>query len=339
MELIYTFEEYLKITTLRLQLAYQHGAGQMAPKGHDIFVIFSEAINEQEAIRADFEEQLIAQIAPQRVRRIRFYPDDPPEAAGLLFGRLGLNPPSPDQVVFIYDVRHAFPGLFNSLNYQRELIPEQGWRLVFWTNFDTVVAIMRNAPDFWAFVHGKVDLSLYSGKEELAFVDELADKYLEWEDTFAEYSEEERLRRIRLREYFLTHLPDNDLAIPYRQYYHYIVGILYFYGQELETAEEHLQKATSFAVLMRDKGRQAQSYNRFGTLYEREGKDDEAISAYQRAITLDSSLASAHYNLAKVYQKLGRDNEARASYQQARSLTANKSYLLRPIDPSTKAPE
>ena len=60
--------------------------------------------------------------------------------------------------MFIYDVRHAFPGLFNSLNYQRELIPKRGWRLVFWTNEEEVVAIMRNAPDFWAFVHGKVDL-------------------------------------------------------------------------------------------------------------------------------------------------------------------------------------
>jgi len=236
-------------------------------------------------------------------------------------------------------VRHAFPGLFNSLNYQRELIPEEGWRLVFWTNEEEVVAIMRNAPDFWAFVHGSVELPKGTPEKEPAFVDELADKYLEWHDTFAEYSEEERLRRIRLREYFLANFPDNDMAIPFRQYYHYIVGILYFYGQELSTAEEHLQKATSFAVLMRDKGRQAQSYNRLGTLYERLGKDDEAITAYQRAITLDSSLASAHYNLAKVYQKLGRDNEARASYQQAVSLTANKSYLLRPIGPSTNAPE
>ena len=257
MEQIYTFEKWLQITILRLQLAYQSGVGQI------VFVIFSEGIDEQEAIRADFEEQLIAGIAPQRVRRIRFNPNDPPKAAGLLYSRLTLNPPEPDQVVFIYDVGHAFPALLNSLNYHRDLVPKQGWRLVFWTNEEEVVAIMRNAPDFWAFVHGRVDLSLYSTKQDLGFVDELADKYLEWHDTFAEYSEEERLRRIRLREYFLASFPDNHLAIPFRQHYHYIVGLLYFYGEELDIAEEHLQKALHFAGSLNDKGKQAKSHHLF----------------------------------------------------------------------------
>ena len=313
----HTVEEYLQITTLRLQLAYQYGMGQI------VFVIFSD-----EAIRADFEAELVARIAPQRVRRMRFYPDDPPEAAGLLYGRLGLNPPDADQVVFVYDVRYGFPGLFNSLNYQRELIPEQGWRLVFWTSNDEVVAIMRNAPDFWAFVHGSVDLPHGEPEKEPAFIDELADKYLEWEDTFADYSNEERQARINLREgYFLARLPHD--IIPPRQYYHYIVGILYFYQKQLQQAETHLQKAAEMALLMEDKEKQVQSYNRLGTLYTALHKHDDAISAYQHAISLNPSFAPAHYNLAKLYQQLGHDNDAHTAYQRAADLIrASKTPLL-----------
>lgn len=310
MEPTETFSEALQSATRNLQLAYKYRVPVI------IFVIYDD-----EAVRAEFEQQLVAQIAPQWVRRIRFYPDDPPEAAGLLFGRLGLNPPAPDEVVFIYDVRHAFNGLFNSLNYQREQIPEGRWRLVFWTSEEEVVAIMRNAPDFWAFVNTSIDLS--SGKQEEqqdGFVDELAGKHLEWEDTFQDYSSEERRARIALREYFLAHLPNEKTATAARQYYHYMVGILYLYEQQVEPAQEHLEKAVNFALLMEDQAKQAQSLNRLGNLYDHLAKQDKAISTYQRAIALDSTYAPAHYNVAKAYQKRKRYQEAIAAYQRAVAL-------------------
>lgn len=312
MEPTETFPQALQSATRNLQLAYKYRVPVI------IFVIYDD-----ETVHAEFEQQLVAQIAPQRVRRIRFYPDDPPEAAGLLFTRLGLNPPASDEVVFIYDVRHAFNRLFNSLNYQREQIAEGRWRLLFWTSEEEMIAIMRNAPHFWAFVNTSIDLSPGRQEEQQdGFVDDLAGKHLEWEDTWQDYTSEERQARIRLREYFLAYLPAEKYFTATRQYYHYMVGILYLYEQQLERAEEHLQKALKFALLMEDKTKQAQSLNRLANLYDDLAKHDQAISSYQRAIALDSTYAPAHYNLAKAYQKRKRYQEAIAAYQRAVALVA-----------------
>jgi hypothetical protein len=138
-DLLPAIEQRLNLLTRSLELARKFGTGQI------IFVVYQAEIN-----RADFEQQLIARLAAtgQGVRREQFWPDDPPDKADLL-ARLRQQPPADDEVVLVYDLRHAFgAGLLNSLNYRREYIPEGHWRLLFWALEDEIVRVMRDAPDF-----------------------------------------------------------------------------------------------------------------------------------------------------------------------------------------------
>lgn len=43
-----------------------------------------------------------------------------------------------------------------------------------------------------------------------------------------------------------------------------------------------------------------------GVAIEDQGRGSEAISAYQRALAIDNSLADAHFNIARQYEALGR---------------------------------
>ncbi len=47
-----------------------------------------------------------------------------------------------------------------------------------------------------------------------------------------------------------------------------------------------------------------------GVLLEDTARHEEAVEAYQRAITLDPDLADAHFNLARLYESLGRPQHA-----------------------------
>ena len=39
---------------------------------------------------------------------------------------------------------------------------------------------------------------------------------------------------------------------------------------------------------------------------EDQGRDDEALEQYERAITIDGRNADAHYNAARLYEKIGK---------------------------------
>ncbi|MEY3289729.1 MAG: hypothetical protein RLZZ419_1971 [Pseudomonadota bacterium] len=60
-----------------------------------------------------------------------------------------------------------------------------------------------------------------------------------------------------------------------------------------------------------------------GNLYLRQGKIDDAIIAYQRAITLDSLFVGAYANLADAYRQQSRDDEGEKQLRKGLSLIPN----------------
>jgi DNA-binding winged helix-turn-helix (wHTH) protein len=61
----------------------------------------------------------------------------------------------------------------------------------------------------------------------------------------------------------------------------------------------------------------ARSYNNRGWQLQQQGQLNAAIQDYQRALTLDSSYAAAHYNLADAYEEIPDYDKALQEYQQA----------------------
>ena len=61
----------------------------------------------------------------------------------------------------------------------------------------------------------------------------------------------------------------------------------------------------------------ARFYNNRGMHLQQEGQLQEAIRAYQRALSLHPSYAAAHYNLASAYEEIPNYDKALDEYQQA----------------------
>ena len=64
-----------------------------------------------------------------------------------------------------------------------------------------------------------------------------------------------------------------------------------------------------------------------GNLYLRQGKIDEAIAAYQRAITLDPLFVGAYANLADAYRQQSRDDEGEKQLRKGLSLIPDAADL------------
>src|SRR5207247_1638096 len=90
--------------------------------------------------------------------------------------------------------------------------------------------------------------------------------------------------------------------------------------REYQRAIEYGQTAMATAERLGDTRLLSWSYNALGNVYRDLGRDDEAITAYERAIALDPQSAYPHNGLGNVYRDLGRHDEALAEYERAIAL-------------------
>ena len=106
-------------------------------------------------------------------------------------------------------------------------------------------------------------------------------------------------------------------------------------GEVLAAEEVRAMKAsfkTSLAYLKRGKTKKAQGlleelsksyndqgaiFNALGIVYKKQGMLDEAVAAYQQAITLQNGFVEAHFNLGLAYRENGQFQEAEAEYKNA----------------------
>ena len=277
-----------------------------------LFVIYRA-----ESARATFENTLVnrLQAVGQRVRREWFQPGAPPESHDLL-ARLTTTPPVDDEVIFVYGLQHAFPGLLNSLNYRRELIPDHRWRLLFWALDDEVARVMRDAPDFWAFVNQVLDLPEVPLPEERTQLSGT----LAWagfgSHEIRNLAPAERRARIALRERLLDELPDGDDAQSTRADLHDTLAGLYWADRQFAEAERHAQALLELARQMDDTSLRARAMNALGVIYtglptgNREANLQRAIQCYEQALTVYTpdatprDFAMTQNNLGNAYANL-----------------------------------
>ncbi len=256
-DLLPDLERRLDLLVGALDRAQRYGTGLA------VFVIYRA-----ESARAAFETTLATRLqgVGQHARRMWFQPDTPPASHDLL-GRLLERPPAADEVIFVYGLQHAFPSLLNSLNYRRELIPDHHWRLLFWALDDEVARVMRDAPDFWAFVNQVLDLPEVPPPEERAqIVGTLA-----WagigDSEIRNLAPAERKARIALRERLLDELPEGDDTRSTHADLHYTLAWLHWADRQYTRAEEHAQAALALARQIEDTKLYANVANELGAIY------------------------------------------------------------------------
>ncbi|HOT92162.1 MAG TPA: hypothetical protein PLN71_11415, partial [Anaerolineae bacterium] len=256
-DILPSVERRLDLLTGVLERAQRYATGLV------VFVIYRA-----ESARASFENTLVnrLQTLHQRVRRVWYQPDSPPASHDLL-GQLLKSPPADDEVIFVYGLHHAFPGLLNALNYRRELISDHRWRLVFWALDDEVTRVMRDAPDFWAFVNQVLEVPEVPPPAEHA---QLAGA-LAWagfgDSEIRNLAPAERQARIALRERLLDELPEGEDTLSTRADLHYTLAGLYWADRQFAKAEAHAQAALALAEQMNDAELRARMMNMLGLIY------------------------------------------------------------------------
>jgi Flp pilus assembly protein TadD len=79
---------------------------------------------------------------------------------------------------------------------------------------------------------------------------------------------------------------------------------------ELEASGDFANALTSYRLALRERPDDLRVLQNIAIAYSRAGQPDEAIRAYRRALTLDGTLAGAHYGLAFLLIKRGEPLEA-----------------------------
>ena len=283
------------------------------------------ALYRAETTRAQAEAMLEARLrqAGLKVRRVYITPEGEERDLPLW---LKWHPPDGDTVIFVYDLRRAFPEILQYLNYRREIFAEEQVRAVFWVLEEEARRLALEAPDFWAFRTQVLEfLEVPPPTRRVEIARGLA--WWGWHGVpYAYESLEEIEERIVLRERLLAELGDVEETIAARAELHYTLGGLYRFKRGYEEALKHAQQVIELAKQMGNERLKTWAWNTVGNVYADLGRYHEAIAEYERAIELDPGYAIPHTGLGNVYAELGRYDDAIAEYERAIELDPKDTY-------------
>jgi tetratricopeptide (TPR) repeat protein len=119
--------------------------------------------------------------------------------------------------------------------------------------------------------------------------------------------------------------PEFELEIKnnptYAQSYLYL-GDIALHANDSASAERLLKKALELQKESR------LAYFDLGSIYADQGRNQEALLALQRAVTLDPTQPDAHYRLARLYSALGQKEKASREFAKTKELHSKKEESL-----------
>ncbi len=135
--------------------------------------------------------------------------------------------------------------------------------------------------------------------------------------------------KIAQHEAHLAALPDTDEVRVARARHAYALAGLYWAKHDYDESFNYFQQAARLAGRLNDVRFQSWCYNGLGDALVGMDRHDEAIAAYQRALTLDATSAYAYVSLGGVYgDLLDRYEEAIAAYGRALELGGLNPHLV-----------
>jgi tetratricopeptide (TPR) repeat protein len=211
------------------------------------------------------------------------------------------NPDHENTVFFITGLKWGGgKGGFNAyraLNMRREFFVDNQMRVVLWLTKKEATNLPRHAPDFWAFRHRVVEFyEVRSARQDASI--SLPITWDGWKSSeLAEGVEE----KIRLRESMLSELPDGKESVAARTDLIYTLASYYWASGDLNRASTLLEKGSQLAGEMKDSIAESQFWAGKGIVLHSRLDLKGAISAYQKAIHLNSYNTFARTNLAIAY--------------------------------------
>ena len=299
-----SFEERVDILARELELAIRWQMPSI------LFAVYSS-----EYVRADAEAMLEnclidlgQQIVHIQARSV---------GSQSLFQALEEHLPYENQVFFVEDLGgdHLEDAhIFDPLNTRREFFSERRIRIVLWLTQKEIARLARQAPDFWAHRHCVVEF-VESPKVEQVLAQEIEAAWQGIGDYADQYEDTDE--KIRLRESFLTNIPQHEEASSIRADLLLRLGILNWRRGDFEKANEELTKALKIAVSLQDNWFEAECFNAIALLRASMGKSEEAIEAYKKAIHLAPGQIFAWNNLGNLCLMIGRNDEALVTFLKA----------------------
>ena len=103
------------------------------------------------------------------------------------------------------------------------------------------------------------------------------------------------------------------------------LGYLYYENEELDKAEENLNKSLEISQL--------EPFVLFllGNIYSRRGRISEAVDCYETAIFLDFDIYVAHIDFARKYEHMGRHGRALKEFKAAYEIDSRDEGLVEKI--------
>jgi tetratricopeptide (TPR) repeat protein len=203
---------------------------------------------------------------------------------------------------------------YQALNNRREFFIENQIRVVFWLTEKEAIDLAHYAPDYWAFRHRVIEFVDSPSPDQ--FPPQLLDSSWQWTGEFADTTEDLDAK-IALRAALLTDLPSGNESTAARANLLLTLGILHWRKGDYEKATQFLNTALDLAARIEDACFEALCFNAIALVQTDMGRIEEAIQAYQNAISLAHEQISAWNNLGHLFRKLGRHPEALSAFQKA----------------------
>jgi|GEM_PF-2530054 len=219
--------------------------------------------------------------------------------------------PELGDIFFVYNFRDLLPGSFlqvkdwpeaiQMLNLKREVFVDKKVSAIFWLDSETIKAIARRAPDFWAFRTLVVEFEPEEKGEPIPYEGV----------TITIPTAQEREDAIALKESLMRKLnkdsPDywRKASILYSE-----LGALYFEKSDLEKALENFMKDLQISERVDQPGGIARAYGNIGIVLAHKGDLEGALENYRKALEINErtdnleAMASNYGNIGNVlFQK------------------------------------
>ncbi len=204
--------------------------------------------------------------------------------------------------------------VYQTLNNRREYFIENQIRVVFWLTEKEAIDLAHFAPDYWSFRHRVIEFVDSPKPDQIP--PHILESAWQWTGELADTTQDLDAK-IALRTALLTDLPTGNESTGARANLLLTLGILHWRRGDYERAAQFLNTALDLAAMLGDNCFEALCFNAIALVQTDLGRTEEAIQAYQNAISLAPEQISPWNNLGHLYRKLGRHEEALAAFQKA----------------------